>query len=69
MVKEQSSFMESLFSRIKAELMSEYPIFTDRAEAQLRIFEYIEGYYNTIRKHSSLGYLSPVQFERMVGNK
>ena len=27
------------------------------------LFEYIEGYYNRVRKHSTLGYLSPVQFE------
>ncbi len=32
-------------------------------DARLEIFQYIDGYYNTHRKHSSLGYLSPSQFE------
>ena len=32
-------------------------------EAQIELFAYIESYYNTHRKHSSLGYVSPAQFE------
>lgn len=59
-----NAFAESLFSRIKAELMDAYPVFKDKQDARLRVFDYIEGYYNTHRKHSALGYLSPVQFER-----
>ena len=35
-----------------------------RAEARTAIFEYIEGWYNPRRRHSTLGYLSPVEFER-----
>jgi putative transposase len=35
-----------------------------RAEARAAIFEYIEGWYNPRRRHSTLGYLSPIQFER-----
>jgi putative transposase len=35
-----------------------------RAEARAAIFEYIEGWYNPRRRHSTLGYLSPVEFER-----
>ena len=57
-----NAFAESLFSRFKAEVLSE-GIFLGLEDAQFRCFEYIEGYYNTIRKHSSLGYLSPNQFE------
>ena len=60
---------ESLFSRLKAELMDEYPVFKDKQDAQMRVFEYIEGYYNSHRKHSSLGYKSPVQFEREAEKK
>ncbi len=60
-----NAFAESLFSRMKAELLDEYPVFKNKQDAQLRVFEYIEGYYNTHRKHSALGYMSPVQFERM----
>lgn len=63
-----NAFAESLFSRIKAELMNEYPVFKNKQDAQMRVFEYIEGYYNTQRKHSALGYLSPFQFE-MKDNK
>ena len=32
-------------------------------DARIEIGEYIDNYYNTVRLHSSLGYLSPVQFE------
>lgn len=64
-----NAFAESLFSRIKAELMDAYPVFKDKHDAQLRVFEYIEGYYNTHRKHSALGYVSPVQFERKAENR
>jgi len=58
-----NAFIESLFSRLKAELMNDQTIFENKAEAQVKVFEYIEGYYNTHRKHSALGYLSPMQFE------
>ena len=37
--------------------------FTTHEEARTALFEYIEVYYNRVRKHSPLGYLSPVQFE------
>ncbi len=37
--------------------------FATRAEAIHSVFGYIEGWYNTIRMHSSLGYQSPTQFE------
>jgi hypothetical protein len=35
-----------------------------RAEARTAVFEYIEGWYNPRRRHSTLGYLSPAEFER-----
>lgn len=53
---------ESLFSRFKAEVLDE-GVFQDLYDAKIRVFKFIEGYYNTIRKHSSIGNLSPVQFE------
>ena len=61
-----NAFMESLFSRIKAEMLSDYPCFEDLEDANLRLFEYIEGYYNTIRMHSALNYISPMQFEEKL---
>ncbi len=57
-----NAFAESLFSRFKAELL-DGGVFYGLEDARSKIFEYIEGYYNTVRKHSSLGYLSPNQFE------
>ncbi len=53
---------ESLFSRFKAELL-DGGVCYGLKDAYYRSFEYIEGYYNLIRKHSSIGYLSPVQYE------
>jgi len=53
---------ESFFSRFKAELM-EGGVFEDIEQARSEIFSYIEGYYNRVRLHSSLGYKSPIEFE------
>lgn len=53
---------ESFFSTIKTELLHRQPWPTHTAARQA-IFEYIEGWYNTRRRHSSLGYLSPANFE------
>ena len=57
-----NSFAESLFSRFKAELLGG-GTFYGFEDAYYKTFEYIDGYYNTIRKHSSIDYLSPIQFE------
>ncbi len=38
--------------------------FATRAEARSSLFEYIEVFYNRSRRHSSLGYLSPAEYER-----
>lgn len=54
---------ESLFSRYKAELL-EGGAFASVEQAISETFAYIEGYYNRVRLHSSLGYLSPEAFER-----
>lgn len=53
---------ESFFSRLKAELL-ENGIFESLEDARSEVFSYVEGYYNRIRLHSSLGYKSPIQFE------
>lgn len=61
-----NAFMESYFSRFKAELL-QGGAFEGLENARLEIFDYIETYYNPIRRHSSLGYISPVAFERNMG--
>lgn len=58
-----NAYAESLFSRYKAELL-EGGAFTDEEEARLETFNYIEGYYNRVRRHSGLGYVSPEEYER-----
>jgi len=55
--------MESFFATLKVELIHRRH-YRSRAEARADIFEYIEMFYNRQRRHSALGYLSPVEFER-----
>lgn len=58
-----NAYAESFFSTLKAESFPSNLIFESKLEARLAIFEYIEGYYSLIRLHSSLGYMTPSQFE------
>ena len=39
-------------------------VYANRDAARLDVFEYIEVFYNRIRRHASLGYVSPVEFEK-----
>jgi transposase InsO family protein len=55
--------VESFFKTIKTELCGS-KAFRNRKEARMAIFEYIEVFYNRIRLHSTIGYLSPAEFER-----
>lgn len=57
-----NAVMERFFGTLKRECISRAR-FTTHEEARTALFEYIEVYYNRVRKHSTLGYLSPVQFE------
>jgi transposase InsO family protein len=54
---------ESFFSTLKAELKG-YGHYETRRQAQTELFEYLEVFYNRQRLHSSLGYRSPVDFEK-----
>jgi putative transposase len=58
-----SAPMESFWGKLKTELVYRHH-FKTRAEAKNAIFAYIEGWYNRQRRHSTLGYLSPEQFEQ-----
>ena len=55
--------MESFFASLKKELVHDEDYDT-REEARASIFEYIEVFYNRQRRHSSLGYVSPAEYEQ-----
>jgi putative transposase len=56
---------ESFFARFKTELV-EGGLFESVEQATSETFSYIEGYYNRIRRHSGIGYLSPLDFEKQL---
>ena len=58
-----NALCESFFATLECELLDRR-CFHTRAEAEREIFEFLEGWYNPHRRHSALGYLSPVEFER-----
>jgi transposase InsO family protein len=58
-----NAFAESFFSRFKAELLQK-GAFQSKQDAIIEVFDFIERYYNTKRLHSSLGYSTPLKFEK-----
>ena len=59
-----NAISESFISTLKSEIgASRYP---DRQTARASIFEFIELFYNRVRRHSSLGYLSPAEYEQAI---
>ena len=60
-----NAMVETFFKTLKSELVWR-TTFYSRAEAERAIARYIDGFYNPLRRHSALNYLSPVQFERMA---
>lgn len=54
--------MESFFATLKKELVH-HEEYETRAAARASLFEYIEVFYNRERRHSALGYVSPLAFE------
>jgi len=63
-----NAVVESFFASLKTELVHEARWQT-RAEAKSAVVAWIEGWYNRERMHSTLGYLSPVAFERQIATK
>jgi putative transposase len=57
-----NAMCESFFATLECELLDRTR-FVDRAAAELAVFDFIEGFYNTRRRHSALGYLAPLAFE------
>ena len=62
-----NAWSESFIGTLKGEML-QGGCFENATDARLELFDYIEGYYNTQRKHSSLGYLTPSQFEAQINN-
>jgi putative transposase len=58
-----NAMAESFFATLEREVLNRRR-FKSQAEARMAVFEWIEGWYNPHRRHSSLGYRSPVNFER-----
>jgi putative transposase len=58
-----NALAESFFATLECELIDRRS-FRNRTEARLGVFDFIEGFYNPRRRHSSLGQLSPAEFER-----
>ena len=62
-----NAMVETFFKTLKTELVWKTK-FSTRQEATSAIARYIDGFYNPSRRHSALGYISPVQFERLAGS-
>ena len=62
-----NAMAESFFATLECELIDRRS-FRTQAEARMAIFQFLEGWYNTRRRHSALGYLSPNDFERAAVN-
>lgn len=58
--------MESFFSSLKTERTAR-KVYRTRDEARADVFDYIERFYNPKRRHSTIGYLSPMEFEMKTG--
>lgn len=58
-----NAMVETFFKTLKAELVWR-AAFQNRAEAMAAIGRYIDGFYNLVRRHSALNFISPLQFEK-----
>ena len=58
-----NAMCESFFATLECELLARRR-FATKAEARMAVFEFIEGWYNPTRRHSGLGQISPIEFER-----
>lgn len=65
---DENAAQESFHSLLKKEKLYQMKLYTFE-DAYNAIYEYIEGFYNPIRIHSSIGYLSPNNFEKMIKKK
>jgi putative transposase len=61
-----NAVMESFFSSLKTERTAA-KMYRTQEQAKADVFDYIECFYNPRRRHSTLGYLSPMEFEKQAG--
>ena len=61
-----NAMAESFFASLECELLDRQHFLT-REAARMAVFDYIEGFYNPRRRHSALGFLSPLEYERRLG--
>jgi putative transposase len=61
-----NALCESFFATLECELLDRVALRTP-AEGRTAVFDFIEGWYNPTRRHSSLDYVSPIAFERQAG--
>ena len=59
-----NAMCESFFATLECELLDRRR-FKTQAEARIAVFEFVEAFYNRRRRHSSIGYLSPIDYERL----
>ena len=59
----ENAAMESFFSTLKTERTA-HKVYRSRDQARTDVFDFIERFYNAKRRHSTIGYLSPIEFER-----
>jgi putative transposase len=62
-----NAMAESFFATLECELIDRRR-FKTHSEAEIAVFDFIEGWYNPQRRHSSLGYLSPIKYEQRHAN-
>ncbi len=60
-----NAVMESFFSSLKTERIAR-KVSRTRDQARADVFDYVECFYNPSRRHSTIGYVSPMEFERMA---
>lgn len=58
--------MESFFTSLKTERIGGRQVYRTRDEARADVFDYIERFYNAVRRHSTIGDISPLEFEKKV---
>jgi putative transposase len=63
-----NAMVETFFKTLKSELVWR-TVFQTRAEARQSIGRYIDGFYNPVRRHSALDFVSPAQFERLAARQ